>query len=247
MNKHIASFKNIKYLLTPYSSYKSLDLKLVQKCGIKYRNNSGANAKSVAQYALMTMLMLLGRYPELSRTNEAPDGSILGEEYHQKTAGIIGTGNVGKELVGSLHALGIKTTYFNRTLKDVPSTAVSLQQIFEQDIVFIAIASTNETRTLLKNIPTLIQPHNYLIDVSADDDLYNKAKVVKLLDQGKIKGYAIEVFNPSTLDLHSNNNFIATPHIAWCTVDAERRTVENYLKMAILIATGESKKVEFLV
>lgn len=243
LTEHLPKFKNVKFVLSPYSTYAGLDLNVVKELGIRYRNNSGANAKSVAQYAITCAFSLLSRFPELSKLSSLPDGSILGEEYHNKTAGIVGMGNVGKELLETLTKLNVKTVFYNRTSKDMDAKQVTLEEVFRQDMIFIAIATNPDTKALLSQIKTLINKKNYLIDVSAYDDLYDKKGVVNLLNSGKMKGYALE----TDAELESDKNFIATPHIAWCTVDAERRTVENYLNRALLILQGEESKVDFIV
>ena len=171
-SQHLPSFKNIKYLLSPYSSYSGLDLDLLKSKGIRYRNNGGANAKAVSQYAIMCMFLLLRRFNELTADGEI-DGSIMGEKYNTKTAGIIGMGNVGKELVVMLDQLGIPTVYYNRTQKDVEASLVTLEDVFNQDIVFVTIATNSDTKALLSTIPSLIQPHTYLIDVTAYDEQYD--------------------------------------------------------------------------
>jgi lactate dehydrogenase-like 2-hydroxyacid dehydrogenase len=51
----------------------------------------------------------------------------------------------------------------------------------------------------------------------------------------------------SDAKFESARNFIKTPHIAWCTVDAERRTVENYLNRAINVLEGKVDQVGFIV
>lgn len=246
-SKYLPTFKNVKFVLSPYSAYEGLDLELLKKMGIRYRNNGGANAKSVAQYAIMAMFMLLHRYPILLKSEGLPDGSILGEERFGKTAGIIGMGNVGKEILNTLNALGIKTVYYNRSEENVSAQKVGMEEIVKQDLVFVSVATNADTMKLLADFPSLLQPHNYVIDISATDTLYDKKKVVELLNQDKLKGCALEVFDPKQFKLESNKNLITTPHIAWCTVDAERATVENFLNRGLLILQGEESKVDFIV
>lgn len=243
----LPTFKNVKFVLSPYSAYEGLDLELLKKMGIRYRNNGGANAKSVAQYAIMAMFMLLSKFPVLTREMKMPDGSILGEEYHQKTAGIIGMGNVGRELLKTLTDLHIPTVFYNRSSLNVGVEQVPLSAVFNQDLIFITVATNNDTKALLKDLPTMLQPQNYLIDISAADDLYDKKKVVELLDKDLIKGYALEIFELAESSLSSQKNLLTTPHIAWCTIDAERRTVQNFLNRALTILNGKADGVDFIV
>ncbi len=247
LTKQLSNFKNVKYLLSPYSAYEGLDLELVKKLGIRYRNNGGANAKSVAQYAITAMFMLLSKFPVFTRTMTMPDGSILGEERFGKTAGIIGMGNVGKEILATLQGLGIETVYFNRSDASVSAKKVELSEIFKQDLIFISVATNDDTMKLLSSLPSQLQPHNYLIDVSATDTLYDKRGVCDLLNADKIKGYALELFDPKSLVLSSEKNLVQTPHIAWCTIDAERRTVQNLLQRTATILEGKAETVDFIV
>lgn len=150
LTKALPKFKNVKYILSPYSAYEGLDIALLKKMKIKYRNNGGANAKSVAQYATTVMFMLLSRFPILAEGKSAPAGSVLGEELGAKTAGIIGMGNVGEELLKNLNGLGIKTVYYNRTPKSVSAKKVSIAEVFKQDLVFITIATNPETYSFPK-------------------------------------------------------------------------------------------------
>lgn len=242
-SKFLPNFKNIKYILSPYSSYSGLDLDLLKKMNIKYRNNGGANAKSVAQYALTTMLMLLSRFPQLSKLSDMPDGSILGEEIDNKTAGIIGMGNVGVALLEKLNKLEIPTVYYNRSDKDVYSKKVSIEDVFKQDLIFITVATNPETTELLSKINSYINSNNYIVDVSAHDELYNKEEVINLLCENKFKGYGLETDLRNSKDL----NLITTSHIAWCTYDAEKRTVDNYLNRAISILEGKFESIDFIV
>ena len=242
-SQNLPRFKGIRYLLSTYSSYSGLDLELLKKQGIKYRNNGGANAISVAQYAITTMFMLLSRFPQLSKLTDMPDGSVLGEEYRGKTAGIIGMGNVGESLLETLSDLGIKTVYYNRTSKNLNSTQVDFEEVFKQDIIFITIATNKETSNTLKKIPEIIKNNNYLIDVSGHDELYDKQKMIDMLAEDKFKGYGLET------DLRSdkNLNLITTPHIAWCTYDAEKRTIDNLINRVISILEGKVNSIDFIV
>lgn len=244
---HAKTFSNVKYLLSQYSSYEGLNLEVLKELGIRYRNNGGANANSVAQYAIMSMFMLLSKFSVLAKTKEAPTGEILGEEFHTKTVGIIGMGNVGQEIGRITQNLGLNTVYYNRSEKESTIPLVSFEQIFEQDIIFIAIATNSETKTLMSHLPDLLKEKHYLIDVSAAEDLYPKQVVVDLLNQNKIRGFALEVFDTNTFWPQSDKNLVITPHIAWCTVDAEKRTVKNLLERALKIVRSQEAEVDFIV
>ena len=247
LTKKLSECKNVQYVLSPYSSYAGLDLELVKSLGIKYRNNGGANAKSVAQYALTAMLQLLHKFPVFAQQKTISNGSILGEEFSTKTVGIIGMGNVGQELAMMLQGLGMKVCYYNRSAKTVKAQSVSFEEVMQQDIVCITVATNAESTELLKPLPSMLQPRQYLIDVSAIDTLYDKYAVVMLVNQDKLSGFAFETNDVQQFTPEPLKNVLITPHMAWCTRDAEERTVCNHLQRAIDIVEGRAGEVDWVV
>lgn len=247
LTDNLPKFKNVKYILSPYSFYDGLDISLLQQLGIRYRNNAGANAKSVAQHALTLSLMLLGRFPLLATKNVWPDGSILGEEIAGKTAVIVGMGKVGLSLYPLLAGLGVTTKYYNRNDKKLDIPKITFEEIFENDLIFLTIASNLETREIVEPLPSLLKPQNYLIDISATDDLYDKKAVLKQLERGEFSGFGVELDKPDFLMPVTDCNFISTPHMAWATKDAERRTVRDYLNRALMVIDGRADEVDFVV
>lgn len=247
LSENLSRFKNVKYIFSPYSFYDGLNLDLVKTLGIRYKNNAGANAKSVAQHALALALTIVEKFPLLAGVKVNPDGSILGEEIFGKTAGIVGMGNIAMELAPLLDALGVKTVYYNRTKKDIDLTKVIFEEIFKQELVFLTISATDETRKMMETLPSLLTKKNYLIDLSATDDLYNKKEVLKKLEIGDFAGYGLELDDPSFMAPTKPCNYLATPHMAWATVDAERRTMRNYLERVIKVLDGKAEEIDFLV
>lgn len=152
-------------------------------------------------------------------------------------------GNVGKELLNTLQKLGIQTVFYNRSPVAIEAKQVSVEQVFNQDIVFITIATNSDSIKLLSDIKSLIKETTYLIDVTGYDEQYDKQGVIELLNQGKMQGYAFETES----EYESDKNFIATPHIAWRTKDAEKRTIDNLLNRALLILQGRDSEVDFIV
>lgn len=247
LTKHLPTFKNVKYLFSPYSYYTDLDLELLRKMGIKYRNNAGANAKSVAQLAITVMFMLLSRVPQLGYENKEPSGEILGEELDNKTIGIIGMGNVGKTLADKFKKLGIPSVFYNRTAKEMGISQVDLEEVFNQDIVFLTIAKNEETAEMLKNIFSLIKKHQYLIDISAYDDFYDKHKMIEMLKNNSLTGYAFETSNPQNYRTSDKLNLVITPHMAWSTLDAESNVARHYLNRTLKVLGGKVDDIDFIV
>ena len=247
LTKHLPSFKNIKYIFSPYSYYTGLDLELLKKMDVKYRNNAGANAKSVAQLAITGMFMLLSRIPQLGYENTEPTGEILGEELDGKSVGIVGMGNIGKDLADKFKKLNIPVVFYNRTDKNIGIPQVSIEDVFKKDIIFLTIATADETKDLLSNISNLIKKNQYLIDISAYDDFYDKHEIISLLRESKLAGYAFEASNPKNYRTEEKLNLVITPHIGWATVNAESNVARHYLDRTLQVISGNTNEIDFIV
>jgi D-3-phosphoglycerate dehydrogenase len=215
--------------------------------GIKYRNNAGANAKSVAQLAITHMFMLLSRIPQHGYENTEPTGEILGEELDGKTVGIVGMGNIGKELADKFKKLNIPTVFYNRTGKNVGLPQVSIEEVFGNDIVFLTIATNEETKNMLSNISSLIKKHQYLIDISAYDDFYDKHKMISSLQENNLAGYAFETSNPQDYRTKEKLNLVITPHMAWSTLNAESNVSRHYLQRTLMVINNNLEDIDFVV
>ena len=246
ITKALPSFTNLKYMFSPYSFYTGLDLELLKKLEIKYRNNTGVNSAAVSQFAITLMFMLLRKYTILAKLIKPPDGSILGEEIFSKSVGIIGMGNVGLELYKFLKKLDIQTTYYNRTDKHLNIEKVEFEKIFDQDIIFISLATNDNTIYLMKELQKYLRPHHYLIDITSFDELYDKQNIINMLQEDNLRGYALET-DDTTKYKGNDKNLLVTPHMAWSTVEEETSMVRTYLGYAMDVLEGNADKINYLI
>lgn len=231
LNKILGKHK-FKYIFTPYSR-STIDQAQCDSLGICYSNNAGANKNAVAQHCLEQMFMLLRKYNVVHHNNS---GDVLGEEFEGKTVGIIGMGAIGKTLAKYLEMLGIQIYFYNRSIIEEPEFAGKqreFEEVMKQDIIFITIATTPETRKLFGEKFLAQLQDKYLIDISAVDDLYSKETIIEFTQNGILKGYSFETDHPEKYPHAEQGNIQVTPHIAWLTTQALRNCYNGWLEMAI--------------
>ncbi|MHA1735998.1 MAG: NAD(P)-dependent oxidoreductase, partial [Candidatus Thorarchaeota archaeon] len=97
------------------------------------------------------------------------------------------------------------------------------------DFVSIHVSLTDETRHLIdRSKLALMKPTAFIINTARGGVIDEKA-LIKALDEGKIAGAGLDVFETEPPDdwiLAKHPKVVATPHIASSTVEAQARVGE---------------------
>lgn len=200
--------------------------------GIKIANASGYSDQSVAE---LVIGLTLDVYRSISKGNrdvrlsEFP-GMIQGREIRGKTVGIIGTGNIGLKTAELFKSFGTELIGYNRTekeeAKELGLTYHSLDDVLSKsDIVSVHLPLNEETRGFLSaDKLSKLKDSAVLINCARGPIIDNDA-LARLLNDGKIAGAGIDVFDmeppiPADYPLVEAKNAILTPHVAYLTDEA---------------------------
>ena len=170
--------------------------------------------------ALSHKLLIKDRLTRAGRWAEKTDHT--GQGVTGRTLGIIGLGNIGREVAALARPLGMEILAFDpwaKPAEDVP--LVPLDDLLRRsDYVCVCCALTPETRHLLDaRRLALMKPTAYLINV-ARGPIVDQAALVDALRAGRLQGAGLDVFEQEPIDpsdpLLSLENVIVTPHaICW--------------------------------
>lgn len=149
--------------------------------------------------------------------------------------GLIGVGNIGIEVATRLKPFGCKMIAFDphidserikrNELEDCIVFKDKIEDVFrESDIVSLHLRLTPETQNMVdKKLFSIMKPTSYFINVSRGG-LINQDDLINTLENHKILGAALDVFDSEPLSNNSKlrtfRNVTLTPHIAGATVDA---------------------------
>jgi phosphoglycerate dehydrogenase-like enzyme len=214
----------------------TVDIESATKNGVRVAripSEESGNAASVAEHAVLLMLMLSRQWNEIARkrANGTPLvwGSPTGHALLGKTICIVGLGGVGRELARRLNGYKARLTTVDghpgRTIAGVDIARSYLlgqlaEALAEADYVMLCINYTKERYHLIgaQEIAAM-KKGAYIVNV-ARGGLLDQDALLPALKSGHIAGAGIDVFWEEPVDMAHPifaENIIATPHIAGVT------------------------------
>jgi D-3-phosphoglycerate dehydrogenase / 2-oxoglutarate reductase len=209
-----------------------VDVEAATGLGIWVSNVPGGNSQAVVEFTLGMMIAMLRRLPAGDaglRSGVGWDASrYLGYELGGKTVGLVGYGNIGKQVAAVLQALGatlIATRRGEAQGRDGGVTFVPLEMLLQtSDIVSLHLPLTGETRSLVdERAISMMKPGSYLVNM-ARGPIVDQHALVAALKSGHLAGAALDVFETEPPDFQSPlflmPNVVLAPHMAGSTHEA---------------------------
>ncbi|WP_270370318.1 2-hydroxyacid dehydrogenase [Aerococcus urinaeequi] len=228
----IERLENTKFINVAFTGFDHVNSKASKDKGIAIANASGYATTAVAELALGLTLDLfrpITKGNDDIRNANFP-GPFQGREIKGKTVGIVGTGHIGLETAKLFKAFGANLIGYNRSekqeAKDLGVELVELDELLQKaDIVSVHLPLNDETKHLLnKDNLSLMKDSAVIINV-ARGPIIDDAALADLLNEGKIAGAGIDVFDgepplPADYPLLSAKNAILTPHVGFLSDEA---------------------------
>lgn len=211
----------------------NIDLAAAARRNIKVMNAVGSNNISVAELTLALMFEA-ARHVSVMASNVKSGRweRALGVELTGKTLGLIGGGQIGKEVAKRARGLQMKVLIHDPYFKDAAflrehdiTLCESLAEILKQsDILSLHLPLTPETRCLINaNTLTMMKPTAVLLNTSRGELVDEGALYVALKDK-VISFAAQDVFSAEPPlpgeKLLTLDNFLLTPHAGAYTSEA---------------------------
>src|ERR1700756_545467 len=151
----------------------------------------------------------------------------LGSNLRGKTLGVVGLGNIGREVARIGLAFGMKVIAWSQNLTEEAASAagatlVDKPTLFrEADVVTVHLVLSGRTRGLIgRSEFTLMKPTARLINTSRGP-IVDEAALIEALQARRIAGAAVDVFEaeplPADHPFRRLDNVLATPHIGYVT------------------------------
>ena len=231
-------FKQLKLVVVSATGYNCVDVKACAAAGVPVCNVPGYGTFSVAQHALSMLLHHSNQVAVHDLSVRNGDWSSHQDwtytltpirEWHGKTMGIIGMGNIGSCFAGMAESLGMHVIYHHtRDLQLNNRHFVDLETLAKTaDVISLHCPLNDATDKLInqgfladmKSSAILINTsRGGLIDTMAlRNALMNKTIAAALLDVLEKEP------PPADHPLIGLPNAIITPHIAWISFEARQR------------------------
>lgn len=147
----------VRGILMRCAGFNNVDMETAQQCGIKVLRVPGYSPEAVAEYAMGLALVACRRMHKAYvrvRENDFSLNGLMGYNFCQKTAGIIGTGRIGAAMARICQGFGMRVVgydmYPNPDLDFVEY--LPLDQVLEQsDLISLHCPLTEETYHLINS------------------------------------------------------------------------------------------------
>ncbi|MBS9463864.1 phosphoglycerate dehydrogenase [Flagellimonas sp. 389] len=213
-----------------------IDLTYSKEKGVVVFNAPYSNTRSVVELAIGQIIMLMRNV--FTRSTEIHNGewnktAINSREVRGKNLGIVGYGNIGKQLSVLAEAIGMRVYYYDVADKLALGNAIkcgSLEELLTvSDVVTLHIDDNkankdfigqNEIDTMKDGAMLINLSRGFVVDIDA---------LSKALASGKLAGAAIDVYPEEPRSngdfktaLQGFSNVILTPHVGGSTEEAQR-------------------------
>jgi D-3-phosphoglycerate dehydrogenase len=242
--------KGVKSKLRVISKYgiglDKIDTQAAADLGIPVTNCPGVNNVTVAEHVFALLLSYMKNIIHEHNYVQAQQWKrLIGTELYGKTIGIVGLGNIGKEVAKRAMAFGLEVIAYDKYIdiefiKNYPirTTNNIADLISVSDIISLNISLNEETAILMSTENVKQCKKGVIVINTARAGLISNELIISQIESGSFGAYLTDVLEeePMVKDhLFLNyENIIITPHIGSRTYESVARqgtmAVENLLK-----------------
>lgn len=231
----------------------AIDLEAAKRLGIKVYNTPNVFSEEVADLVMGYIISLARKLhiiDRMVREGRWNDAQIQGISLRGKTLGVIGVGSIGRAVVERAIAAGMSVVGYDIApipasfIREMGFRPVEFEELL-QTADFISLncsMSSSNWHMLGPREFALMKTQVYIIN-TARGPLVDEEALVKALQEGKVAGAALDVFEeeplPNNSPLRQFDNCIFGAHNSSNTYEAVMRTNELAIKNLIDGLKGE--------
>jgi phosphoglycerate dehydrogenase-like enzyme len=209
--------------------------------------------RPMAAGTLAFLLALAHRLPardRLTRAGRWQDGRFgeIGEGLTGRTLGVVGFGNIGREILALAEPFGLRRLAHTPRLTAAEAAragveCVDLETLLRSsDFVCLTCPLTEETYHLIdEERLALMKPSAYLVNI-ARGALVDQPALTDALREGRLRGAALDVFEQEPVDpddpILALDNVILAPHAIGYTDEIFRGCVASICESILAVASG---------
>jgi len=256
----IMKLPKLRYIGVLATGYNVVDINAAQEKNIIVTNVPSYSTKSVAQMVLALILELtlnLGIHSSSVKKgewSESPDFSYWKTpliELDGLTLGIIGYGQIGREVAKLANSFGMNILVNNRSGIEAPEhyiSRVSIDDIFQlSDVISLHLPLTESSRNMITMVELSKMKRSAFLINTSRGPIVNENDLADALNNNIIAGAGLDVLStePPSKDnpLLRAKNCVITPHIAWATQASRKRLMSVAVNNVRSFIYGEPKNV----
>jgi len=232
-----------KLIVVYGAGYDAVDIAAASQRNIPVANIPDSVTETTAELAMAQMLTLLRRVCELDRQVRDKDstrklftmGASMGVLPEGMTLGVVGMGRIGSRVAEFGRFLNMRVVYTSCGIKPYSvcgnARRLPLEELLQvSDVVTLHCPLTADTYHMINGKTLkLMKPTAFLLN-SARGKLVDEAALAEALEEGRIAGAALDVFeNEPEVSKRLKNlpNVVLTPHIGSNTLRTRNRMAEE--------------------
>lgn len=206
-----------------------VDVAAATAAGIPVGNVPDASTEEVADHAVLLALARLRRLEETRRAVADGEWGVGAMRDVRRlstlTAGILGLGRIGRAVAARVAAFGMDVVGYDPFIGEAPCPLLDLDAVLARaDVLFIHLPLSDDTRGLLSDDRLGLLPRGaVVVNVSRGGIVDERALLSRLAD-GALGGAGLDVFAdeplPAAHPLRDSPHVVATPHVAWYSVQS---------------------------
>lgn len=241
----IAAGAKLSLIIRAGAGVNNIDMKAANARGIYVSNCPGKNSVAVAELTMGLLLAVDRRIPDnvadlragkWNKSGYSKADGVLG-----RTMGIVGVGQIGKEVVLRAKAFGLKVKAWSRSLTDEQAALLGVERAEsvlelakECDILSVHLALKPETKKIVsKEVIAAMKPNAILLNTSRWETVDEEA-LYEAVKEGRLRA-GLDVFSgepedkisPFTNRLASLPNVYGTHHIGASTEQAQNAIADE--------------------
>lgn len=253
---------NVKLICEFATGFDNCDLEYCRSRGIRITNVRDYCTAMVAQHTFTLALALsqkIFHYDQYVKSGQysAQDRfsnfDLPFAELDGKTWGIVGMGNIGRRVAKIATAFGCRVIFHSVTGKSTCTDYLQVDKdtlLRESDFLSLHCPLSDLTRDYIDAAALKkMKPSAILVNV-ARGRVVNNTDLYEALTAGKIAAAGLDVVEKEPLEesnplstMKDSNKLIITPHLAWASVEARTRCVEEAYQNIEAFLKGEERNV----
>lgn len=244
------------------AGYDQVDTATALTRGLIVCNNAGANAQSVAEHILMSLLYFARRQGEgqltvYSGTFAQARSNLMGpqlRELSEMTIGIVGLGSIGQRFAELVLPFDARVLYYSRSRNLGQESALNVEYqeldtlLSESDAVAVTLPLTPDTHRLFNGRRfKLMKPTSIFINVGRGGVVDHDA-LIEALTGRQIYAASLDVYDQEPLPLNHplllagdsiRTRLLLSPHIAGVTHRAWKTMIQRAVDNLVCYARGD--------
>ena len=238
--------ENLKLICVAATGTNNIDKTAALKAGIPVKNVSDYSTNSVAQGTFALLLQLMNKvsyfdlYVKQGHYSNSDIFTHFGRpiwELTGKRFGILGLGNIGRQVAKIAIAFGTEVVYYSASGKNTqqPYQRLELDEFLRTaDIISIHAPLNELTQNLINYDRIKLMKKSAILLNAGRGGIINEADLTRALNEDLIAGAGIDVYSKEPilpdnplLQVKNPEKIVLTPHVTWASIESRTLLMEK--------------------